>query len=492
MEEQNEEGLYTLDEAVQFLGTSKPTLYRLLSQGDLKGLKVGRQWRFRKADLIAYMERGPVAVAAAPPDVLDGELAAIADQLRQVGQEMTEIRDPEMDDGERKTVQLAHSIMKLALAQYASDIHLEPARLDGENVSLLRLRVDGVLHEIRRMAFPIHEGLIARFKIMAEMNVNEHRLPQDGRISVRHEDKDFDFRASIIPAMYGEAVTIRILARNDVLIGLDKIGLTVEDGALIQRLIQKPNGLLLVAGPSGSGKTTTVYSCLEAKACPEVKTLTIEDPVEYLLPYTTQMQVNKNSGLTFPAGLRSLMRQDPDVIYVGEIRDLEATKIAAEASLTGHLVLTTLHTNDAPSALSRLLELGLEPHLISATVIGVVAQRLCRKICEQCKESYRVAARDLLRFGLEPDTPDQTITLYRGRGCERCRQRGYFGRTAIFEILELTEEIRDLIIAHAPQTEIAAAAQAAGMNTLRQAGLLKVLDGVTTPDEVMRVISTSV
>ena len=483
MEDENADAIYTLDEAVQFLGTSKPTLYRLLSQGDLKGLKVGRQWRFRKADLNAYMERSPVAVAAAPSDVLDSELTFF--------QGPKPVGDAESGDAEGKTVRLAHAIMMLALAHHASDIHLEPTRLDGENVSLLRLRVDGVLQEIRRMSFSVHESLIARFKIMAEMNINEHRLPQDGRIPVRHEGKDFDFRSSVIPTMYGEAVTMRILDRTTVLIGLDKLGLSSEDEEAIRGLLQQPNGLLLISGPTGHGKTTTAYSCLEANARPEVKTLTIEDPVEYQLAYTAQMQVHKAIGLTFPAGLRSFMRQDPDVILVGAMRDLETTKLAAEASLTGHLVLATLHTDDAPSTLSRLLEMGLEPHLISATVIGVIAQRLCRKICEHCKEPYQIAARELLRFGLEPDDPDQAITLYRGRGCEQCRQRGFRGRTGLFEILVMSEEIADLIVARAPQAEIAAAAQAAGMNTLRQAGLLKVLDGVTTPDEVMRVVFTA-
>ena len=491
MAEETGDALYTLDEAVEFLGTSKPTLYRLLSQGDLKGLKVGRQWRFRKADLIAHMERSPVAVAAAPSDVLDGELTAMAEHLRQAGSEFPEtradVRSPGTDDGERKTEQLAHAILKLALTQFSSDIHLEPAHLDGDTVSLLRLRVDGVLHEIRRLAFPVHEGLIARFKIMAEMNVSEQRSPQEGRIPVRHEGKDFDFRASLIPIMYGEALTLRILARNDALVGLDTLDLSAEEQAQLRGWMQQPSGLVLFTGPPGSGKTTTVYSCLQEKAGPEVKTLTVEDPVELSLPYATQMQVNPRMGLTYAAGLRALVRQDPDVVFVGALPDLETARLAVQTALTGHLVLSALPTDDAVSTLMHLMDMGLEPHLLSATVIGVVAQRLCRTICAHCKEAYPVPARELLRFGLEPNDPDQTLTLFRGRGCGHCRQRGYRGRTAIYEILEMNEEVTDLIVARAPQAQVAAAAQAAGMNTLRQAGLLKVLDGLTTPDEVLRV-----
>lgn len=492
MDDRDDQSLYTLDEAVQFLGTSKPTLYRLLSQGDLKGLKVGRQWRFRKADLVAYMERSPVALAAGPPQDLDAELAFFAAQLRAAGQEAEPGGDGDSGDAEGKTVRLTHFIIRLALDMRASDIHLEPARLDGETVSLLRLRVDGVLQEIRRLPFSIHESLIAYVKTMSEMLLSEHRVPQNGRISIRHEGKDFDFRASIIPTMFGEAVTMRILDRTEVLIGLDKLGLSSEDEGQVRHLLQQPNGLLLFVGPTGSGKTTTIYSCLEAVAGPERKTMTVEDPVEYQLPYTTQMQVSKQHGLTFAAGLRSFMRQDPDVIYAGEMRDPETMRLAVEASLTGHLILSSLHTHDAPAALTRLLDMGLEPHLVPATVIGVIAQRLCRKLCDHCREPYQVVARELLRFGLEPDDPDQTITLYRGKGCDQCRFRGYRGRTGLFEILPMTEEIMELLVGLAPPSEIAGAAQAAGMTTLRQAGLLKVLDGVTTPDEVMRVVSNAV
>lgn len=481
--------LLNLDEAVKFLGTSKPTLYRLLGQDAIKGLKVGRQWRFRKADLIAYMERSPVAVAAAPALDLDGELGFFAGQLQQVGELLTEPLDEEANPGERKTIQLAQSILKLAIAMLASDIHLEPARDGGVNFLRLRYRVDGLLHEIRRLPDSVREALTARFKIMADMNVNEKRTPQDGRIPVRHKDKDFDLRVSVVPSIFGEVMAVRILLKDNVLLGLDNLGLSSGALARIRELLRLPNGILIAAGPAGSGKTTLMYSVLQDIAGLDKNIITAEDPVEAHLPLTSQVQVNARAGLTFAGVLRPFLRQDPDVIFVGELRDEETARVITEASLTGHLVLSTLYANDAPAALARLLDLGLEPYLISATVIGVVAQRLCRKICDNCKQSYQAPARDLTRFGLEPDDLDQTITLYRGDGCEKCRFKGYRGRTGLFELLIMNEEIANLVVSRAPQAEVAAAARAAGMNSLWQDGLLKVLDGVTAPDEVMRVCS---
>ena len=299
------EELLSLDEAVKFLGTSKPTLYRLLGQDEIKGLKVGRQWRFRKADLIAYMERGPVAVAAAPKEDLDMELAFFAQQLSEP--EPDDVADPET-----KTIRLAHKIIQLAINAKASDIHLEP----NANDFLLRYRADGVLQEIRRLPTSTRESLTARYKTMAEMDINEKRLPQDGRIAVRHEDKDFDLRVAVLPSMYGEAITMRILAKQDILLGLDKLGIATEDLRQIRDLMHQPNGIVLATGPTGSGKTTLLYSCLQEVAAAEKKTVTVEDPVEFTLPYTTQTQINKRGGLTFPIVLRSFLRQDPDIILV--------------------------------------------------------------------------------------------------------------------------------------------------------------------------------
>ncbi len=496
MTDPHEEAMLTLDEAVQFLGTSRPTLYRLLSQGDIKGLKVGRQWRFRRPDLVAYMERSPLAIAAAPPQALDAELAFFAEQLGKAGKPMQEMDSnwpANMGDSERGPVRLAYAISRLALTLRASDIHLEPAHLDGETISLLRLRLDGVLHEVRRLAFSVHEALVMGFKIMADLPLSERRVPQDGRIPVRYEDKDFDFRVSTIPVLYGEAITMRILDRSsaNLIFGLDKIDLADDEQAQVRGWMGRPNGLILFTGPVGSGKTTTAISAVHDRAGQEIKTLTLEDPIELALPYMTQVQINPKAGLTHAAGLRAFMRQDPDVVYLSDLPGLEAAQLAVQTALTGHLVLSTLPTSDTASTLTHLMDMGLAPHLLSATVIGVTAQRLVRRLCEHCKEPYRVAARDLLRFGLEPDDLEQTVTLHRGAGCEQCRQRGYRGRTAIYEIMEMTEDIRDLIVRRAPPSEITTAAQSAGMNTLAQAGLLKVLDGATTPEEVLRVIFTA-
>lgn len=486
----SDDELLSLDDAVKFLGTSKPTLYRVLGQGDLKGLKVGRQWRFRKADLIAYLERSPVAVAAAPSGELDAELAGFMKIAVEAGAgtALAGMRTHDMiGTGEEKTAALADLIVSYAVTLRASDIHLEPIRQDGGTTLLLRYRIDGALQEVRRMPMTMQESLLARFKTMADMNLNEKRVPQDGRVSARVEGKDFDIRVCVMPSVLGETVVMRIILKTDFLLGLDKVGLSSDDLTQLLDLLHQPNGLILTAGPAGSGKTTLMYSCLQEIARIENKVLTVEDPVEVQLPFTTQIQVNKRAGVTFPGALRAFMRQDPDIVYVGETRDLETAQVTAEIALTGHLVLTTLHTNDATAALTRLLEFGLEPYLLAATVKGVLAQRLCRRICDNCKDAYQIPARDLMRFGLEPDDPDQTITLHRGKGCDKCRNRGFRGRTGLFELLTMTDEIADLIVKGASQSEMTAAARAAGMNSLWQDGLLKVLDGVTTPDEVLRV-----
>jgi len=480
------EELLSLDEAVKFLGTSKPTLYRLLGQDEIKGLKVGRQWRFRRADLTAYMERGPVAVAAAPKEDLDMELSFFAAQLS----------EPEPDqsgDPETKTVRLAHKIIQLAIQSKASDIHLEPNNED----FLLRLRVDGVLQETRRLPSSTRESLTARFKTMAEMDTNEKRLPQDGRIPVRHEDKDFDFRVAVIPSMYGEAVTMRILARQDVLLGLDKLGIAPEDLHQIRGFMQQPNGIVIATGPTGAGKTTLLYSCLQEVVSVEKKTLTVEDPVESVLPYTTQTQVHKKAGLTFATVLRSFLRQDPDVILVSEMRDLETAQIAVEVSLTGHLLLTSLHTGDAPSALLRLLDMGIEPYLASATVAGVVATRLVRRVCDDCKQPVDLSAEPTLGYIAQLaaeggyEIPADAVFV-RGVGCEQCRGRGYRGRMGLYEVLPMTEALTEAVLRRAPVEELTDIAVERGMRTLLADGVRKAAEGLTTIEEVMRVVTVSV
>ena len=480
------EELLTLDEAVKFLGTSKPTLYRLLGQDEIKGLKVGRQWRFRRADLTAYMERGPVAVSAAPKEDLDMELAFF-DSL------LSESETDPSGDPEAKTIRLAHKIMQLAIQSKASDIHLEPNSAD----FLLRLRVDGVLQETRRLPSSTRESLTARFKTMAELDVSEKRLPQDGRIPVRHEDKDFDFRVAVIPSMHGEAVTMRILARQDVLLGLDKLGIAPEDLHQIRGFMQQPNGIVIATGPTGAGKTTLLYSCLQEVVGVQKKTMTVEDPVEFVLPYTTQTQVNKKAGLSFAAVLRSFLRQDPDVILVSEMRDLETAQIAVEVSLTGHLLLTSLHTGDAPSALLRLLDMGIEPYLIGATVAGVVATRLVRRVCDNCEQPVDLSAEPTLGYVAQLaaeggyEIPADAVFV-RGVGCEQCRGRGFQGRTGLYEVLPMTETLTEAILRRAPVEELTDIAVEGGMRTLLADGIRKAVEGLTTIEEVMRVVTVSV
>ncbi|MDL1928251.1 type II/IV secretion system protein [Fimbriimonadia bacterium ATM] len=369
----------------------------------------------------------------------------------------------------------------------ASDIHIEPQQR-GVRV---RYRIDGVLHEAMTVPKNLQAPLISRYKIMAEMNIAERRLPQDGRIEIRHSGKDYDLRVSSIPTPWGEKVVMRILDKTSVLIGLDKLGFTEELQAQVEELVIQPNGMFLSTGPTGAGKTTTQYSILNKLNSIESNIITIEDPIEYQLSGIAQVQVNRKAGLGFANALRHFLRQDPDIIMVGEMRDLETAEIAIEASLTGHLVLSTLHTNDSPSAVVRMTDMGVEPYLISATVIGVLAQRLARRNCNECKEPYEVHQRELRRFGFKVEDPEAVVTLYRGRGCDHCRFTGYRGRTGIYELMRMNAEIAELIVRRAPLADVKEAAKANGMHELREDGLLKILNGTTTPEEVMRRVFTA-
>lgn len=384
-------------------------------------------------------------------------------------------------------VRLAATILQQAIKERASDIHIEPDRR-GIRV---RYRIDGVLHEIMQMPAYLKLPLVARYKILAEMNIAERRVPQDGRIATRYQGKEYDLRVSCLPNLHGEKIVMRILDKNSVMIGLNKLGFLPEVQAQLEELASQPNGMILSTGPTGHGKTTTQYSLLNKLNTVEKNILTIEDPVEYVLSGVTQVQVNRKAGLTFASALRAFLRQDPDIIMVGEMRDLETAEIAIEAALTGHLVLSTLHTNDAPSATIRLIDMGVEPFLISATVIGVLAQRLARRICNDCKEFYEAPASDLRKFGFKVEDPAQTVQLARGRGCEACRHTGYRGRIGIYELMRLNAEIAEMIVRRAPLADLKEAAKANGMMELREDGLAKVLQGITTPEEVMRTVFTA-
>jgi type IV pilus assembly protein PilB len=384
-------------------------------------------------------------------------------------------------------IRLANALIQQAVADRASDVHVEPQ----QRAVRVRYRIDGVLQEAMTVPRNLMAPLISRLKIMAEMNIAERRIPQDGRIEVRHNQKEYDLRVSSIPTPFGEKIVMRILDKSSVMIGLQKIGFTEENQIKIEELVSQPNGMFLCTGPTGSGKTTTQYSVLHKLNTVGVNIITAEDPIEYQLNGIAQVQMNRKAGLTFATALRAFLRQDPDIIMVGEMRDLETAEIAIEASLTGHLVLSTLHTNDAPSATLRMVDMGVEPYLISATVIGVLAQRLGRRIDGNHKEPYDAPAADLRRFGFVADDPDQVVTLYRGIPHEDNRMTGYKGRTGIHELMILNDEIRELVVRRAPMHDVRDAAKAAGMKELREDGLIKVLAGVTDPNEVMRVVFTA-
>lgn len=412
-------------------------------------------------------------------------------QISKPTKELDEVdgeKDAEKMAEQAPIIKLANALIQQAIVDSASDIHIEPQ----ERAVRIRYRIDGVLMEAMTVPRNLMAALISRLKIMADMNIAERRIPQDGRIEIRNAAKDYDLRVSSIPTPWGEKIVMRILDKSSVMIGLEKLGFTDANQLQIEELTSQPNGMFLCTGPTGSGKTTTQYSVLNRLNTVGVNIITVEDPIEYQLNGIAQVQVNRKAGLTFATGLRAFLRQDPDIIMVGEMRDLETAEIAIEASLTGHLVLSTLHTNDAPSATLRMIDMGVEPYLISATVIGVLAQRLARKLCVQCKEPYEIPAIDLRRFGMiDIADPDQLITIYKPVGCENCRMTGYRGRTGIHELMLMNAEIAELVVRRAPLNDIKEAAKANGMKELREDGLHKVLTGVTDPQEVMRVVFTA-
>jgi type IV pilus assembly protein PilB len=376
---------------------------------------------------------------------------------------------------------LINLVLLQAIKDKASDVHFEP--FEGE--FKLRLRIDGVLYEM--MPPPAHIGpaISSRIKVMANLDIAEHRMPQDGRIELSVNNQPIDLRVSVLPTMFGESVVMRVLDRANVSLDLDKVGMREEDLAVAHQLVHKPNGIVIVTGPTGCGKTTTLYSCLRTVNDPSSKLITAEDPVEYDIDGVIQCQVKPDIELTFGRILRAMLRQDPDVILVGEIRDKETAEIAVQASLTGHLVFSTLHTNDAPSAIARMLDLGLEPFLITATVEAIIAQRLVRKICLNCKTEYTPTLEQLMELELRTEDVVGKVFYY-GKGCGNCNNTGYRGRMGLFEIMTLDDDMRDLIIQHASTQILRAEAKKRGLRTLRHGGLLAIYDGVTTIEEVVR------
>lgn len=398
-----------------------------------------------------------------------------------VEEESTEFdlsREEAVSIDDAPVVKLVNTILGQAVESGASDVHVEPF----ENETRVRYRIDGVLFDMLTFPKHLHPPVSSRIKIMSGMDIAEKRHPQDGRILLRAEGRRIDIRVSSLPAIYGEKLVMRLLDQATAMVGLEKLGLDPEEKVALDKIIKLPYGIILVTGPTGSGKSTTLYSILQTLNSYDVNITTVEDPVEYTIAGVNQVQINEKAGLTFDTVLRSILRQDPDIILVGEMRDTETAQLAVRAALTGHLVLSTLHTNDAPSSIIRMVDMGIPPFLVSSSVVAVMAQRLVRKLCPRCKMPYELPQDVAESLGLDGFT-----TVYKPVGCEECRGTGYRGRTAIFEIMPMTEEIRRAVMTGATSDDLRAMAISQGMRTLRVSGAKKVKDGITSADEVLSV-----
>ncbi|MCE5276430.1 MAG: ATPase, T2SS/T4P/T4SS family [Planctomycetaceae bacterium] len=426
--------------------------------------------------LMKYYEVAPESIGDLINEIAgDEQLAVLEDRGESI--DLTTLKEMAESSPVKNLVNM---VLFEAIRNRASDIHFEPF----EDEFKMRYRIDGVLYEMLPPPKSIAMAIASRIKVMSNLDIAERRVPQDGRIELVVQGAPVDLRVAVLPTSGGESVVMRVLDRSQVSLDLERVGMRDDDLRIFRQLIARPNGIVIVTGPTGSGKTTTLYSALSELNEPGVKILTSEDPVEYDIDGLVQVQINPDIGLTFARCLRSFLRQDPDVILIGEVRDLETSEIAVQSSLTGHLVFTTLHTNDAPSSIARLLDLGLEPFLVTATLEGIVAQRLVRRICPRCKEEFVPTEEMLMELGLKPENVAGR-TLYRGVGCDSCRNTGYTGRVAIFEIMLLDDTIRDLILARSSTNVLREAARKRGMRTLRESGLLAIYDGLTTIEEVV-------
>ena len=383
---------------------------------------------------------------------------------------------------EAPVIRLVSLLITNALAARASDIHIEPF----ENRLVVRYRIDGVLHEIETPPRRLSAAVISRVKILANLDIAERRLPQDGRIRLRVQGKEIDLRVSTVPTMHGESVVMRILDKGGVALDFAKLGFLDDTLGRFLQALKQPNGILLVTGPTGSGKTTTLYTALDELNKPDVKILTVEDPVEYQMPGINQIQVKPQIDLTFANALRSIVRQDPDVIMIGEIRDLETAQIAVQSALTGHLVLSTVHTNDAAGTINRLLDMGIEDYLLTSTVIGIEAQRLVRTLCPHCKEPYTALPEMVEHTGIGRFAGGGPVTLWHAKGCGQCSHTGYTGRVSIIEMMPMTDALRALVMRHATSVELKSQAVRDGMVTMYEDGLRKAVTGITTVEEVLR------
>ena len=416
-------------------------------------------------------------------DILQGfddrEVATVEE-----GDEGPDVGDLQRATEDAPVVKLVNLILSDAIKKGASDIHIEPY----EKSFRVRYRIDGVLYDTMQPPMKLRAAIISRAKIMAQLDIAERRLPQDGRIKIRMGQKEIDFRVSTLPTIFGEKVVMRLLDKSNLQLDMSSLGFDPQALQLFEKAILAPHGMVLVTGPTGSGKTTTLYSGLHRLNTVETNIMTAEDPVEYNLAGVNQVQMKAEIGLNFAAALRAFLRQDPDIIMVGEIRDYETAEIAIKAALTGHLVLSTLHTNDAPSTVSRLINMGVEPFLVAASTNMILAQRLARKICNSCKEEITVPRQALVDVGFAPDE-SKGLSCYQGKGCMECNDTGYRGRVALYEVMLITEDIKDAILQGASVNEMKELGRKHGMKTLREAGLQKIREGMTTIPEIMRVTS---
>ena len=441
---------------------------------------VASQTAIKKA-IERHYKTGPdheemMAELASAPDMelVEGEADDAANKV--------DVFDLTQSAEEAPVVKLVNLVLADAIHKGASDIHFEPY----EKIFRVRFRIDGVLHEMLTPPKRLEPAIISRLKIMSNLNIAERRLPQDGRIKLRSGTREIDFRVSVLPTIFGEKAVLRILDKEALKLDLTTLGFDSWSLEQFNQAIHQPFGMVLITGPTGSGKTTTLYSAIHTINSPDVNIMTAEDPVEYNLKGVNQVQVNEGVGRTFAAALRSFLRQDPDVILVGETRDLETAQISIRAALTGHLVFSTLHTNDCPSTIARLTDMGVPPFLISSALLLILAQRLGRKVCQGCREPYEIDEEALVQYGHTP-TGTGKVTIYKGKGCQVCNFTGMKGRVALYEVMTISDELRELVLKAAPTAELRAAAQAQGMKTLRQAGIAKVIEGVTTVEEVLRV-----
>jgi type IV pilus assembly protein PilB len=442
--------------------------------------------------------RSLTGLEARPVVATREDLLAAIDRFCRADSEMDDLTtqltlDDDADDlskireivDEAPIVKYVNLLISQAIQDRASDIHIEPTEHDLR----VRYRIDGVLHEVMRSPRSITAGVTSRLKIMADINIAERRIPQDGRLSVGHNGKKIDLRVATLPTVWGEKVVMRILDNSTASLALSDLGFEEANYDRFAKSFVKPYGMILVTGPTGSGKSTTLYATLNIVSKPTINVITVEDPVEYRLPGINQVQVNAKAGLTFAAALRSILRSDPDVVLIGEIRDHETAQIAVEASLTGHLVLSTLHTNDAPSAITRLTEMGIEPFLVGSALDCVLAQRLARRLCMKCKEAYVPDPRELQAAAFPWVDGEELPELFRAAGCAACAKTGYKGRLALHEVMAVSEEIERLAVTRASGTEIGKVARAEGMHTLRTDGMYKVAKGVTSLEEILRVVA---